>query len=401
MTSRLRSESGFSLPEMLIAAAIMVTVIGTVFSVLNPSQGTYRTQPEVSDLQQRLRVATDTLNKDLVMAGGGAYAGGMTGALSNYFAPVMPYRFGDPSAGIYFRLASGAVDASDAISLFYVPQTAAQTTIREDMPQPSSELKVEAQANCPPQKTEQLCGFKNGMRAIIFDDSGAWDPMTITLVQDAALHLQHKDPLSKSYNVGAVITQASTFTYYLKTDDATNTYELRLDDGLNDLPVADNVVRLEIEYYGDPRAPVLLPNKSLSDPVGPYTTYGPKPPALGVDNKNDTWAAGENCVYAVAGGVHVPRLPNLAAGVGNIKLTQATLSDGPWCPDDTSVMRYDADLLRIRRVRIKLRVQAPMQFRGPAGTLFRKGGNSGAGQHYVPDQEVAFDITPRNLNLGR
>ena len=39
--------------------------------------------------------------------------------------------------------------------------------------------------------------------------------------------------------------------------------------------------------------------------------------------------------------------------------------------------------------------------RGPAGTLFRRAGTSGAGQHYVPDQEIAFDITPRNMNLGR
>ena len=146
---------------------------------------------------------------------------------------------------------------------------------------------------------------------------------------------------------------------------------------------------------------MLLPNKSLSDPVGPYTTYGPKPPALGVDNKNDTWAAGENCVYAVQGGVHVPRLPNLAGGIGHVRLTQAMLTDGPWCPDATKVVRYDADLLRIRRIRVRLRVQAPTEFRGPAGTLFTKGGKSSYGQHYVPDQEVAFDITPRNMNLGR
>jgi hypothetical protein len=30
-----------------------------------------------------------------------------------------------------------------------------------------------------------------------------------------------------------------------------------------------------------------------------------------------------------------------------------------------------------------------------------KGGTANAGERYVPDQEVQFDITPRNLNLGR
>jgi prepilin-type N-terminal cleavage/methylation domain-containing protein len=401
MRSRLQSESGFSLPEMLVAAAIMVTVVGAVFTVMNPAQGAYRTQPEVSDLQQRLRIGSDTLSKDLVMAGGGMYAGGMTGALSNYFAPVMPHKLSDPSLGIYFRAAQGAANASDAVSFFYVPSTGAQTTIREDMPQPSSELKVEPQPNCPPAKLEQLCGFYDGMRAIIFDDTGSWDPMTITQVQPAALHMQHKDPLSKSYQKGAVIAMAATRTYYLKTDDATKTYELRLADGVTDLPVVENVVKLEIEYYGDPRAPVLLPNKSLSDPVGPYTTYGPKPPALGVNNPNDSWGAGENCVYQVVAGQHAPRLPDLPGGVGQVQLTQAMLTDGPWCPDAAAVMRYDADLLRLRRVRIKLRLQAPIELRGPAGALFSRAGTNSAGQHFVPDQEVAFDITPRNLNLGR
>jgi hypothetical protein len=385
---------------MLVAAAIMITVIGTVFSVLNPAQGTYRTQPEVSDIQQRLRIAGDSITKDIVMAGGGAYAGGMTGALSNYFAPIMPYRFGDWANGIFFRLAANAVDASDSISLFYVPSTAAQTTIAEDMPQPSSELKVNGQANCPPIKQEQLCGFTPGVHAFIFDDSGSWDPMVITQVQDASLHLQHKDPLSKSYATGAVITQAAMHTYYLFTDNASQTYQLRHNDGETDLPLVDNVVKLEFEFYGEPRAPVLLPNKSLTDPVGPYTTYGPKPPPLGVDNKNDTWGAGENCVYAVQNGQHVPRLPNLANGFGQVKLTQALLTDGPWCPDANNVMRYDADLLRVRRVRIKVRMQAPSEMRGPAGALFQRAGTSGA-QQFVPDQEISFDITPRNMNLGR
>ena len=191
-------------------------------------------------------------------------------------------------------------------------------------------------------------------------------------------------------------------TYYLRTDDATKTYQLRMFDGnATDLPLVDNVIKLEFEYYGEGRAPVLLPNKSLSDPVGPYTTYGPKPPALGVDNANDTWGAGENCVYQVVGGAHAPRLPDLANGVGQVRLTQAMLTDGPWCPDPNSVMRYDADMLRLRRIRIKLRVQAPIELRGPAGALFHRAGTNSAGQHFVPDQEVSFDITPRNLNLGR
>ena len=59
-------------------------------------------------------------------------------------------------------------------------------------------------------------------------------------------------------------------------------------------------------------------------------------------------------------------------------------------------------MLRVRRVRITLRVQvADRVLRGPAGVLFRHGGISTGGNRFVPDQEVRFDISPRNLNLGR
>ncbi len=85
-----------------------------------------------------------------------------------------------------------------------------------------------------------------------------------------------------------------------------------------------------------------------------------------------------------------------------VKLTDSQLSDGPWCPDDTNPHRYDADLLRIRRVSVTLRVEASLSaLRGPAGLLFTRGGTSSSVNRWVPDQEVRFDISPKNLNLSR
>jgi hypothetical protein len=407
MRARIQSARGFSVAELLIASAIMLTVTGAVFTLMNPSVGTFRTQPEVSDLQQRLRVGTDALNKDLLMAGGGTYMGPVAGALYNFFAPVVPYRLGmtnnDPTSGIFFRAAAGNPNASDTISFFYVPPSMAQTTISNGMPAQSSELKVNAQPFCGPNKKDQLCGFEEGIRVMIWDASGSMDFMTITHVQPAALHLQHnQDKLSKSYEAGSVISQIAMHTYYLKTDIATNTHQLRHYDGFDsDLPIVDDVVKLEFEYFGDPRPPIALPNKSMADPVGPWTTYGPKPPVIGVDNNQDSWGAGENCVFSVQGGQHVSRLPALSNGLAQVQLTQAMLTDGPWCPDAASALRFDADLLRVRRVRVKVRAQAPAALRGPAGVLFKYGGTSTAANQFVPDQEFSFDVTPRNLNLGR
>ena len=392
---RIDGESGFTIAEMLIATAIMLTVTGAVFSLLNPAQGLYKTQPEVSDIQQRMRVGTDTLSTELRMAGAGTYAGAGAGALFNYFAPLMPYKINtDPAAGIFYR--------ADAISMVYVPTTSAQTTIRDAMPKNSRELKVNAQANCPKNQHEALCGFEEGMQVMIFDPNGAWDPLVITNVQDPALHLQFDGDLTQSYPAGSYVTALSSHTYYLKTDVNTSTYQLMHFNGWNsDVPILDNVVKLEFVYFGEPLPPALLPGKSLSDTVGPFTTYGPKPPLLGVNNTNDSWGAGENCAFMVQNGQHVPRLGALAAANTQIELPAAMLSDGPWCPDGTSTRRFDADVLRIRRVRIKLRVQvAPASMRGPTGVLFTRGGTA-RGDRFVPDQEISFDVTPRNLNLGR
>jgi prepilin-type N-terminal cleavage/methylation domain-containing protein len=404
MTPRRRSQGGFTLIEMMIATMIMMAVTAAVFSMMNPAQGTYQTQPEVSDMQQRMRVGVDVLTKDIMMAGAGVYMGASSGALTGYFAALYPYRLGDvqddPAAGVFYR--------SDTISLMYVPPTAAQTGVNKAMGNGNSqELDVDAQKNCGPDKHTQLCGFESGMRVLIMDTDGTWDYTTITNVQNEALHLQHSDKLSGSYDSGAaVITQVAAHTYYLKTDIANNTYQLMHYDGAattaSDQPIVDNVVKLQFSYYGDPQPPALLPGAVLTNQTGPWVTYGPKPPALGVNNSADSWGAGENCTFMVSNGQTVSRLPVLAANEGEVLLTQAQLTDGPWCPDASRADRFDADLLRIRKVRVNLRVQAALaSLRGPAGLLFTRGGTSTSSNRYAPDQEVYFDITPRNLNLGR
>jgi type II secretory pathway pseudopilin PulG len=402
--TRRSANGGFTIIEMMIATMIMVSVTAAVFTVMNPAQGVYQSQPEVSDMQQRLRVGADALTKDIMMAGAGVYMGSSSGSLSNYFAPLMPYRIGDvqddPAAGVFYR--------ADTISMMYVPPTNAQTGVNKAMGNGNSqEIDVDAQMNCGPDKHTQLCGFHIGQRVLIMDVDGTWDYVTITNVQDEALHLQHSDKLSGGYSSGlAVITEIAAHTYYLKTDIPNNTYQLMHYDGTGnpDTPIVDNVVKLQFSYYGDPQPPQLLPQPpmSLASTVGPWTTYGPKPPALGVNNGSDSWPAGENCAFQVVNGMTVPRLATLAANESEVLLTQAQLSDGPWCPDAARADRFDADLLRIRKVRVDMRVQAALtSLRGPTGALFMRGGTSTSSTRYVPDQEIRFDITPRNLNLGR
>jgi hypothetical protein len=383
----------------MVSVTIMLAVTASVFQLLNPAQGTFQAQPEVADMQQRLRVAVDNIAKDVVMAGAGSYMGSQNGSLLSYFAPLMPYKHGDayPTVSDYFD--------PTAITILYVPPTPAQTKVIQAIGNNSQEIDVEAQMNCGSDKKNALCGFEDGMRVLIFDIDGTWDTVTITNVQDQALHLQHSGKLNGSYDSGnATITQVAAHTYYLKKDLAQKTFQLRHYDGYQtDLPVVDNVVDLEFEYYGEAQPPRRILSRPLTDTVGPWTSYGPKPLALSSTHPSGAWAQGESCVWAVQDGQHVPRpeMPVLGNGTGQVLLDESVLTDGPWCPHAGADVRFDADLLRIRRVRVKLRVQAALENMRGAGPLFQNPGTSTSAERRVPDQQITFDITPRNMNLGR
>jgi hypothetical protein len=404
-----RGERGFSIVEMLIATVIMMAVTGATFQLMNPAHGMFAAQPEVSDMQQRLRIAVETLKKDLLMAGAGTYSGNnKLGSLGQYVATILPDREGRISAdppGTYKCTTTfcSSLDASDTITIMYVPPTSAQTTLRADMPQSSAELKVNEQAGCP--KGDKLCGFREGMQVMVFDDTGTSDIFSITNVQDESLHLQHRgQDLSKAYSANSTfVTQIAAATYWLKTDTAAETYQLMRYDGYEtDVPIAENIVGMALEYFADPAPPMLL--KSVTDPKGPWTNYGPKPPAVGKPSPG--WPDGENCLFMVSAGTHVPRT-EMASPLGPVngplvKLTQTQLTNGPYCPNDSIDNRFDADLLRVKKVRVTLRVQVgDKSMRGPTGTFFLRGGTSRGGERYIPDQEISFEVTPRNLNFGR
>jgi len=388
----MRDESGFSLLEVLVSTSIMLVVTAGIFGVLNPSNGAYSQEPEVADMQQRVRVGSDTVYKDLVMAGAGAYNGSLSGSLAYFFAPILPYRNGsanDDPPGTF---------KANTITLMYVPTTTSQTTLSGNGPsQGSSEVKVNREPGCP--TNDDLCGFSPGMQALIYDDTGNYDTFTVTNVQTPAMHLQHNSDkwTYTNYNSTSKIVQISSHTYYLKSDPATQTYQLmHYDGGIGpDVPVVDNVVGLNFDYYGEPQPPQML------DPTKLTTTYGPHPPDL--SKAVGGFPNGENCVIQVQAGFQVARLPVLGAGGSNlVKLDATNLTDGPWCPDAANPNRWDADLLRVRKVVVTLRVQSAVAaLRGPASTLFTVGGTSQKSTAWVPDQEIRFQVTPRNMNLGR
>lgn len=155
---------------------------------------------------------------------------------------------------------------------------------------------------------------------------------------DAAAGIFYRSDAISVLHVPAGGSAPATDTYYLREDAASTSRQLRHDAGGADLPMIDQVAGLQFEYYDD----------------------------------------------------------------AGIPITPASMQDGPWIPDRVHDAVFDADLLRIRRVRVTLHVRA-------AGAALRFPGRSLSawpeGASYVglflPDQQILFDVAPRSLNLGR
>jgi type II secretory pathway pseudopilin PulG len=388
---------GYTLVELLIAMLITLAVTAVALAFVGPTHDAFRVQPEAADVQQRIRVGVDALQRDLLMSGAGLYAAGAVGPLHQAIAAVMPYK-------VFGSTSDAAIDPAfkaDAISLLFVPSTSSQSTLSAPLAPGALEIAIESPASCPPPTLTQVCGIGAGDTLLIFDRTGEWDVFIAERVDTVNLRLQLTGQVPmRGFTAYANVTKVEAVTYSLKDDPPSGAYQLvRAAAGGPALPVVDHVVKLEFRYFGDPRPPSFIDN-GTGEAAARKTSYGPSPPA--VDEHVEGWPDGENCTFALVEGRHQSRLPSLGATDELVELAPSLFVDGPWCPDAGARNRFDADLLRIRRVQFSIRVQTPLaSLRGPAGVLFARGGTSRAGQRYVPDLEIQFDVTPRNLNFAR
>ena len=354
----MKGDAGFSLIELAMSLTLTLVVIGAAVSVVTPGTAAGRVEPEAVDVQQRGRVGLDALVRDLHLAGAGVHVGPAVGSLRRFFAPIVPRRMGLMGPDAF------SVARRDAITIAYVADGMTQTTLSSPLPSAAADLMVAPAPNCIP--LGMLCGLAPGASLVVFDPEGRFDFFTLTSVLATAGRIrswQLAHP-SFSYPVGAVVAEAAMHTYYF---DAGNRQLRHFDGYLTDIPVVDNVVDLNFEYFGEPLPPA-----------------SPRPP-LG----------SPNCLYDAAGAPQpgLAMLPPLGASLAALPLNM--LNDGPWCGAGEN--RYDADLLRIRRVRVTLRVQAGNEMmRGRTADFVIAGQGLNAGR-LVPDYTLRADVSPRNL----
>jgi hypothetical protein len=351
-------DEGFSVAELLVASVLVLLVIGGMLALVAPAGQAAHAQPEAIDMQQRVRFGADALFRALHGAGAGLDAGPLVGPLAGWIPPILPRRIGalDPEPPTTAR--------SDVISLLRVPGGPVQTTLVA--PFSTSLMVVREEPGCPP--GQPACGIKEGMGLLVFDRAGHMDLFTAQFVSGPGAALRKRGPsLPHAYEDGAFIAEVEGSTYYL---DAAARQLRHYDTDLTDAPVMDDVTGLGFEYFGAGAPP-----------------WTPRPPA------------GEaSCLYGAAGDL-LPGLTVLPAGSDSLALLPLDLfTDGPWC--GAGDLLFDADLLRIRRIRVTLRVQASTEgFRG-TGARFSAPGSSRSVWRTLPDVMVTFDVAPRNMNLG-
>jgi prepilin-type N-terminal cleavage/methylation domain-containing protein len=382
--------SGFTLVELLVATAVTLVALGLAVALLHPPSVAFHALPEATDAQQRIRVAVQTLVSAIGAAGAGPSLGWGAGATPTW-PGVLPC---DWRAGPLGSVAGGCA-RQDAITVVAMDMAAPQAMVMESLPGPGAAIRVAALSACS--LADAACRMHPGARALITDGSGAWDVLSLTGVSADGTLLEHaNDSLSRQYADGAIVGEVETTAFSLRLDPASQVMQLRrVTAGSSDLPVLDHVTALSFEYFGDPAEPQVTDD---GDADWRRTTYGPLPPPSDIDDPQDGWAPGENCVFSRLDGQPHSRLVSLPAEASGLaRLPLSAFTDGPWCPDGASPNRFDGDLLRIRLVRVTLRVQAQSaSVRGTDVNWFSHPGVAREAARLVPDLEVHVDVAIRN-----
>jgi prepilin-type N-terminal cleavage/methylation domain-containing protein len=331
-----RSESGFSLVEVLIAMAAFATALMPMLYVAGAGQRLARSQPEASDLQQRVRVAVDKMQRDLALAGAGPLHGPLAGRMSAYVPALVPARTG-------LRSPDAAVSVfDDRVSLLYVPEGAGSVALAKTMANVDADLSVDPASPGCSTSAAGLCGFTEGTRALIVDTARVGDGFelfTVTRVGADALGalsaLKHDAPnptFTRLYGAGAAIVPIVQRIYHF--DRAGR--RLMLYDGYqSDMPFIDHVVDVRFELFA------------------------------------------------------------VSSGSGLAPLSADELTDGPIV--GVSPGEFDRDLLGVRMVRVTLRLEAAADDVRGIGPRFRRPGRSNSAFSEVPDHEITFDVALRNV----
>ncbi|MGH9201514.1 MAG: PilW family protein [Vicinamibacterales bacterium] len=373
------SQRGFTLIELLIACLLLTMVTAAVAGIAGPARNSLERTLGAGDLTAGGRATLERLLFDLREAGSGSAIGDRAVDYADVVPFVVPHADLDDLT---------AATPGQAITVTRIGLTAPQGTLLDDIAAGSDTLQLHTTARCA--NGGVACGLQLGMNVVVFDASRASTSSIRTVGAGGLVQLAGGLPVG--FAAGAVVAAVTTVTYGLRTNADGSRRLVRSAPGGAEQPVLQNVVGFEVRIDGHAVAP--MPSAVDGWPA----TYGPGAPPAGQDDPRDAWAAGENCtVTRDSGGVAAPRLATFAPAEEPLQMTTAMLLDGPWCADAVDAARFDADLLRIRGIDLRLRVEAASAaLRGPVPRLFHRPGTEQNAGRWVPDIELRTRIALRN-----
>lgn len=348
---------GASLVELLVAMTIALLVTALAARGAIEASDAFAWQPASSELSARADAIARLLTADLSAAGAGPSARLDPGAgppaavpparLTAWLPPILPR---------VVAVGGGDADdtaASDRVSILTIADGAPQAAVRPAPPR----WGFVPGPTCP--ALVDGCGIRDGLPLLFVQRQPGFLLGEALAVDGDGLAITGISGPAEA----AVVAGIELVSYRF---DAARRELVRGRAGGRGLPVAGHVAAFSVEWWGDGEAPA-----------------GPQ------------WATGEDTCVTFADGR--PRLAAWAApGAPPIRLDVARLADGPWC--GAAPFRFDADLFRLRRVRVRLRLEAEhdaVRGRDPARTA--RPGTAASPAREVDDIDVAIEVSPPAL----
>ncbi|MEO8678843.1 MAG: prepilin-type N-terminal cleavage/methylation domain-containing protein [Vicinamibacterales bacterium] len=377
----LRPCGGFSLVELLVALVVCALLTGAVAGLLSPARAAFEATPAALDLHQRARAGLDLLTTVVRSAGANVGAADGLGALANLVPVVMPLP--SPEG----NLADGEFGAVWVMS---VAPDAAQGRLDRDQPGPAGALTLAPSPACP--QVSDVCGFKPGDFVAIVDPLGRFEVLAIASTNAAGKQLSPAAALTQAYPAGSLAVEAEINRFALAVQPDGSRSLVRVTSAGATQPIVDGVSRAGFVPWGEAAAPELR-----WDGASGWASYGPSPLAPTLVDPQGEFPPGDTCVATYNGLVPRTRLASVGERGTLVPFARSDLDDGPWCSAAVDGGRYDADLFRLRRLDVWLRVEVlSATLRGPAGYLFNRSGSARAPIKWVPDLTVRVSVALRN-----
>jgi len=353
---------GFTLVELLVASLLTLLVVAAAVAMAASARQSFVVEPATLDTVRRLREGTEALAGALTGAGGGHAVGDGVSSLASSVPLVRPMMSlaGAPGGRFTALWVLRAIDGG--LGRVALPQ-----------PGPAGSLTLD-RAGSPCPLTTATCGFDVGDVAVVFDARGHFDVFQVANASDVLGRITPAAPLSYAYGAGAwVLTVRADRFGLVRQADGSHSLTRITWAGARE-PMVDGVVDVEIGAWGRALAPEVR-----DAATGPgLAQYGLHPPEPREPDPDRVFPDGTHCMVARTGAVPSSRLGSYEPGAeGLVPLEPVDLSDGPWCPSAGSPGAWDADLFRLSRIDVRLRVEVQSaEFRGPAGRLFTRGGTA-------------------------